>query len=102
MGLKLLQGSTSSPDNAASLVERVICGFHKEGDCVATAIDTARRCPFSISAESSVRSMRFGVTSLSRPLRFPGFFGASVTCPSPGPRMSVSLALFHLHASSGT
>jgi len=25
-----------------------------------------------------------------------------VTCPGPGPRINVSLALFHLHASRGT
>lgn len=52
-------------------------------------------CPTSLPAATS------SSVSLALPLSF-AFFGMRVTCPSPGPLTKVSLALFHLQASSGT
>lgn len=52
-------------------------------------------CPTSLPAATS------SPVSLALPLSF-AFFGMRVTCPSPGPLTKLSLALFHLQASSGT
>ena len=54
----------------------------------------------SRSSKSSASSPE-SIDALALPLPLYGVFGVRVAWPSPGPRVNVSLALFHLHASRG-